>query len=64
MQLTQSVGITLLFWVAGACTTLCGTLMFLEYGLTSPRFQFLDNPDELDEPKKPLPRSGGDLYYV
>lgn len=61
MQLTQSVGITLLFWVAGAFTTLCGAFMFMEYGLRSPRFSFRDDPDER---KQPLPRSGGDLFYV
>ena len=61
MQLTQSVGITLLFWVAGAFTTLCGAFMFMEYGLRSPRFSFRDDHDEM---KKPLPRSGGDLFYV
>ena len=61
IQLTQSVGITLLFWVVGACTTLCGTLMFMEYGLTSPRFHYKDNDNAI---KMPLPRSGGDLFYV
>ena len=48
----------MLFWLAGAFSTMCGILMFAEYGLTSPRFLF----DGIA--KKAVPRSGGELYYL
>ena len=35
--------------------------MYMEYGLTSPRFAFRGDTDGV---KLPLPRSGGDLFYV
>ena len=59
VKYTQSLGVTLLFWLAGALTTMCGMLMFMEYGLTSPRFPF--GPNGI---KKPILRSGGELYYL
>jgi hypothetical protein len=54
---TESVGITLLFWLAGAVLTVAGTHMIIEFGLSIPRYT-LDGRDQS------IPRSGGTLNYV
>jgi hypothetical protein len=57
MRGTQSVGITLLFWLAGAVYTIAGTHLNIEFGLSTPRHFFRDV-------EQGIPRSGGTLNYV
>ena len=57
MRGTGSVGITILFWFAGALYTIAGTYMSIEFGLTTPRHTF-------EGFKQGIPRSGGTLNYV
>lgn len=57
MRGTNSVGITLLFWVAGALYTTAGAYLSVEFGLTTPRHIF-------EGVKQGIPRSGGTLNYV
>lgn len=57
MKGTHSVGITLLFWLAGAIVTIAGTHLVIEFGLSIPRYT-LDGRDQA------IPRSGGILNYV
>jgi hypothetical protein len=57
MRGTQSVGITLLFWLAGAMYTIAGTHLNIEFGLSTPRHFFRDV-------EQGIPRSGGTLNYV
>jgi hypothetical protein len=54
---TRSVGITMLFWFAGAVFTIAGVHMIIEFGLSVPRYT-LDGMDQA------IPRSGGTLNYV
>ena len=56
---TQSVGITLIFWLLGSIATIAGTLVFIEYGLTIPRWSL----NALDA-KIYTPRSGGEFNYL
>ena len=57
MQGTRSVGITLLFWLAGAVYTIAGTHLNIEFGLSTPRYTY-------DGDEQGIPRSGGTLNYV
>jgi hypothetical protein len=57
MRGTRSVGITLLFWLAGAIYTIAGTHLNIEFGLTTPRHKF-------EGVEQGIPRSGGTLNYV
>ncbi|KAH8747142.1 high affinity methionine permease [Hyaloscypha finlandica] len=57
MRGTQSVGITLLFWLAGAVYTIAGTHLNIEFGLSTPRHFFRDV-------EQGIPRSGGTLNYL
>ncbi|OHF04643.1 high-affinity methionine permease [Colletotrichum orchidophilum] len=57
MKGTQSVGASLLFWVAGIIYCLCGTHVYIEYGLNVPRY-LINGHDQS------VPRSGGDLVYL
>ncbi|OLN96985.1 High-affinity methionine permease 7 [Colletotrichum chlorophyti] len=54
---TSSIGATLLFWFAGVIYCLCGTHVYIEYGLNVPRY-IIDGVDQS------VPRSGGDLVYL
>jgi hypothetical protein len=54
---TQSVGVTLLFWAAGAVYTIAGTHLNIEFGLSTPRHKF-------EGREQGIPRSGGTLNYV
>jgi hypothetical protein len=54
---TKSVGVTLLFWFAGAVFTIAGAYLIVEFGLTIPRYYF-------DGVEQGIPRSGGTLNYV
>lgn len=57
MRGTRSVGITLLFWLAGALYTVAGTHLSIEFGLNTPRYDF-------ERVEQGIPRSGGTLNYV
>ena len=57
MRGTHSVGITLLFWFAGAIYTIAGTHLNIEFGLSTPRHVF-------EGVEQGIPRSGGTLNYV
>lgn len=57
MRGTRSVGATLLFWLAGIIYCLCGTHVYIEYGLNVPRY-LINGHDHS------VPRSGGDLVYL
>lgn len=54
---THSVGITMLLWVCGSIAAIAGTLVYIEFGLTTPRYLF-------GREKKSVPRNGGELHYV
>ncbi|GKT54393.1 high-affinity methionine permease [Colletotrichum tofieldiae] len=57
MRGTRSVGASLLIWVAGIIYCLCGTHVYIEYGLNVPRYI-------IDGVESSVPRSGGDLVYL
>jgi hypothetical protein len=57
MRGTKSVGISLLFWLAGALYTIAGTHVNIEFGLSTPRHKF-------EGIEQGIPRSGGTLNYV
>jgi amino acid transporter len=57
MHDTKSVGITLIFWLLGSIATMAGTFVFIEYGLTLPRWEFNGR-------KIFTPRSGGEFNYL
>lgn len=65
---TGSVGASLLLWTLGAITSIAGLLVWLEVGLSIPKFQL---PDSTNEPRWEgerhfisVPRSGGEKNYV
>lgn len=57
MRGTNSVGASLLLWLAGAIYGVCGSLVFIELGLTIPRH----NVNGVDVG---IPRSGGTIHYL
>ena len=57
MRGTGSVGITLLFWLAGAVYTIAGAYLNIEFGLSTPRHIFKNV-------EQGIQRSGGTLNYV
>ncbi|GJC84504.1 high-affinity methionine permease [Colletotrichum liriopes] len=57
MRGTRSVGASLLFWFAGFIYCLCGTHVYIEYGMNVPRYI-------IDGVESSVPRSGGDLVYL
>ncbi|KAL8654156.1 MAG: hypothetical protein Q9226_003544 [Calogaya cf. arnoldii] len=67
LRATNSVGLSLLLWTFGAFFGLCGLLVWLELGLSIPKFQ---PPEEgtasLDGegPFENVPRSGGEKNYL
>ncbi|OXV08379.1 hypothetical protein Egran_03858 [Elaphomyces granulatus] len=50
---TQSVGISLLFWIFGAINAIAVSYLYIEFGLNIPRYD-----------KAPVPRNGGELNYL
>lgn len=68
LRATGSVGASLLLWTLGAVYGIAGLLVWLELGLSIPKFQ---PPDSTNEPRwegeRPLisvPRNGGVKNYV
>ena len=59
IQHTQSVGITFLFWLSGAVATVAGILVYMEFGLTTPRYFFSSYGRKIS-----VPRNGGELHYL
>ena len=55
---TQSVGASLLMWLYGVVMALSGLVLYIELGLTIPRWQLRDGT------KISTPRSGAELVYV
>ncbi|KAL8886991.1 MAG: hypothetical protein Q9192_006394 [Flavoplaca navasiana] len=67
LRATNSVGISLLLWTIGAIFSFCGLLVWLELGLSIPKFQ----PEEEgaasidgDSLLKNVPRNGGEKNYL
>lgn len=54
---TQSVGVTLIFWFCGALAAIAGAMVFVEFGLTTPRYLIHGR-------KEAVPRNGGELNYL
>jgi hypothetical protein len=54
---TQSIGISLIIWMGAALIALSGVVLYIEMGLTIPRYVRNGN-------KISTPRSGGELPYV
>ena len=57
MRGTQSVGVALLLWFAGAVAAAAGTFVFVEFGLTLPRYLVAGS-------KEAVPKNGGELNYA
>jgi hypothetical protein len=55
---TQSIGVSLLMWLYGVAMALSGLVLYIELGLTIPRYQLKDGT------KISTPRSGAELVYV
>jgi hypothetical protein len=56
---TQSIGVSLLLWFYGAIVALCGVFVYIELGLTIPRWSVGHGGSKVSTPK-----SGGELNYV
>jgi hypothetical protein len=54
---TQSLGISLIIWMCGCIVALAGTYIYVDFGLTIPRWHWKGE-------KVSVPRSGGELNYV
>ena len=65
---TGGVGTSLLLWTLGAILSMSGLLVFLELGLSIPKFQPPETPSEPlregDTPLINMPRNGGAKNYV
>ena len=57
IQGTNSIGVSLIFWTLGGLLALCGTLVWIEFGLSIPR-------EIVDGKERAVPRSGGEKNYV
>ena len=68
LRSTNSVGISLFLWVIGAIFGLCGVLVWLEYGLSIPKFRperdAQDAEIEGEGPLENVPRNGGEKNFV
>ncbi|KAK0703923.1 amino acid permease-domain-containing protein [Lasiosphaeria miniovina] len=56
---TQSIGISLLFWLYGLTMAISGTIVYIELGLTVPRYRLGDGTSKIS-----VVRSGGELPYL
>ncbi|KAF2401731.1 amino acid transporter [Trichodelitschia bisporula] len=59
LRATQSVGISLIFWIIGGFVVVCGSLIWIEFGLSTPRHDV----EETGHPQA-VPRSGGEKNYL
>ncbi|KAJ6784844.1 hypothetical protein PWT90_09775 [Aphanocladium album] len=57
MRGAQTPGMAMLIWFCGCIYCLAGSHVFLEYGLTVPRYV-------IDGVEQSVPRSGGELHYL
>ncbi|KAL0264641.1 hypothetical protein SLS55_000591 [Diplodia seriata] len=57
LQRDHNIGASLMLWLAGCVASLAGSLVYVEYGLTIPRWIFEDGT-------VCAPRSGGELNYL
>ncbi|KAF1998203.1 amino acid transporter, partial [Amniculicola lignicola CBS 123094] len=57
IQGTKSVGMNIVFWAAGGLLVMCGTLVWLEFGLSIPR-------EHVEGKERAVPRSGGEKNYL
>lgn len=68
LKATNSPGVSLLLWALGAFVGLCGLLVWLELGLSIPRFRVPrvgnDLNDNEDGAFTNVPRSGGEKNYL
>ncbi|KAH0043071.1 hypothetical protein KCU78_g665, partial [Aureobasidium melanogenum] len=55
----HNIASSLMLWLAGCFATLAGTLIYIEYGTTIPRYKF----DHVARPRF-VPRNGGELVYM
>lgn len=55
---TQSIGVSMLLWLYGVVLALSGLVLYIDLGLTVPRYELPDGT------KISTPRSGGELPYV
>jgi hypothetical protein len=56
---TQSIGLSLLIWFFAGAVALAGVTVYIELGLTIPRWPFGPNGEKIS-----TPRSGEALNYV
>ena len=68
LKATGSPGASLLLWTLGAITGICSLLVWLEFGLSIPKFE-LQNRNDDDSPAEgeslhSVPRSGGEKNYL
>lgn len=69
LKSTGSVGISLLLWAFGALVGMSGLLVWLELGLSIPKFEIPDkdqtNPQrEVETSLQSVPRNGGEKNYL
>lgn len=68
LKATNSVGTSLLLWTVGAVFGIAGALVWLEFGLSIPKFrpaELANEPHREGEgPFESVPRSGGEKNYV
>lgn len=57
---TNSIAVALIFWIVGAIVTACGLCVYLELGLSIPKYKLRGSGDR----KISVPRSGGEKNYV
>ena len=68
LKATGSPGASLFLWTLGAVTSMCSLLVWLEFGLSIPKFE-LQNWESDDSPAEgvslqSVPRSGGEKNFV
>lgn len=68
LEATNSVGISLILWTLGAIFGICGLLVWLELGLSIPKFQAPElatgTPADHEGAWENVPRSGAEKNYV
>ena len=57
-QNTKSLGLSVIYWMCGSIFALAGTYIYVELGLTIPRFPWKNGVEIC------TPRNGGELNYV